>query len=132
MYLLIATASAQPAILQLYQPADLSLVAEQVQTVDCRLAQTLLADILRLLKSQGQSLESLKGLAVFAGPAAFTDLRASHAVANALAYSLSIPVVNGRGTNWQSRSLQKLQAGGGTQQITPHYGQLPTITQRRK
>ncbi|MBI3103933.1 tRNA (adenosine(37)-N6)-threonylcarbamoyltransferase complex dimerization subunit type 1 TsaB [Candidatus Daviesbacteria bacterium] len=58
-------------------------------------SQVLLPLILRLLKTVNCNLKTLKGIEVETGPGSFTGLRVGVSVANALAYSLNIPV-NGK------------------------------------
>ena len=94
MYLLIAAFADRRAELGL---ADGTAVrAERGWPVERDLARFLLPKIQELLAENGLKLADLGGLGVFAGPAAFTDLRIVHAVANALAYGLGIPVVKRR------------------------------------
>ena len=90
-----------------------------------QLATTLLAQTKNFLDSHQLAWQDLKGLAVFAGPAGFTDLRITHAVANTLAYSLQIPIVNAASDDWQSICCQKLQQGDNMQIVVPNYGRLP-------
>lgn len=58
-------------------------------------SQVLLPLILKLLKAKKINMEALEGIEVETGPGSFTGLRVGVAVANALGYSLKIPV-NGK------------------------------------
>ncbi|MBT7006880.1 tRNA (adenosine(37)-N6)-threonylcarbamoyltransferase complex dimerization subunit type 1 TsaB [Candidatus Falkowbacteria bacterium] len=58
-----------------------------------RQSELLLRTIKELLESQNKKLEDLKGLIVVSGPGAFSALRIGVTTANALAYSLDVPVV---------------------------------------
>ncbi|MDO8619235.1 MAG: tRNA (adenosine(37)-N6)-threonylcarbamoyltransferase complex dimerization subunit type 1 TsaB [Candidatus Daviesbacteria bacterium] len=58
-------------------------------------SQVLLPLILKLLKTENCELKTLQGIEVEIGPGSFTGLRVGVSVANALGYSLSIPV-NGK------------------------------------
>lgn len=58
-------------------------------------SQVLLPLIEKLLKSQKKSFKDLTGIEVETGPGSFTGLRVGVSVANALAFSLGIPV-NGK------------------------------------
>lgn len=58
-------------------------------------SQVLLPLILRLLKTANCKLEMLTGIEVKTGPGSFTGLRVGVSVANALGFSLGIPV-NGK------------------------------------
>lgn len=56
-------------------------------------SQELLPKINKLLESHKVKLSNLKAIAVFQGPGSYTGLRVGISVANALAWSLDIPVV---------------------------------------
>lgn len=56
-------------------------------------SQELLPKIDKLLKSNKVKLSNLKAIAVFQGPGSYTGLRVGISVANTLAWSLDIPVV---------------------------------------
>lgn len=58
-------------------------------------SQVLLPLIMRLLKTVNCNLSTLKGIEVEIGPGSFTGLRVGVSVANALGFSLGIPV-NGK------------------------------------
>lgn len=56
-------------------------------------SQELLPEIDKLLKRQKIKLSALKGVVVVKGPGSFTGLRVGVSIANALVWSLNIPVV---------------------------------------
>ncbi|EKD56762.1 MAG: hypothetical protein ACD_58C00096G0001 [uncultured bacterium] len=56
-------------------------------------SQELLPKIDKLLKSSKVDLSNLKAIAVFQGPGSYTGLRVGVSVANALSWSLNIPVI---------------------------------------
>lgn len=58
-------------------------------------SQVLLPLIIKLLRTTNYELRTLKGIEVETGPGSFTGLRVGVSVANALGYSLGIPV-NGK------------------------------------
>ena len=58
-------------------------------------SQVLLPLIMKLLKTENCKLKTLQGIEVETGPGSFTGLRVGVSVANALGYSLGIPV-NGK------------------------------------
>ncbi|MBI4028824.1 MAG: tRNA (adenosine(37)-N6)-threonylcarbamoyltransferase complex dimerization subunit type 1 TsaB [Candidatus Blackburnbacteria bacterium] len=60
-----------------------------------RKSQALLETISQVLASQGVALQEIESVGINLGPGSFTGLRVGVAVANALGYSLGIPV-NGR------------------------------------
>ena len=101
-------------------------------TVKRDLARFLLPRILEFLETNGLQLADLAGLGVFAGPASFTDLRITHAVANALAYGLGIPIVNAGDRNWRQSCRRMLAEGEDYKIIKPAYGRPAQITERKK
>lgn len=58
-------------------------------------SQVLLPLILKLLKTENCELKTLRGIEVETGPGSFTGLRVGVSIANALGFSLGIPV-NGK------------------------------------
>ncbi len=65
-------------------------------------SQVILPLIIRLLRTTNYSLQTLQGIEVETGPGSFTGLRVGVSVANALGFSLSIPV-NGKKSEVQLR-----------------------------
>ncbi len=61
------------------------------------LSSTLLVEIDKLLKRNKVKLKDLSGIAAYLGPGSYTGLRIGITTANALAYSLNIPIVGVRG-----------------------------------
>ena len=55
-------------------------------------SQVLLPLIIKLLRTNNSELQTLKGIKVETGPGSFTGIRVGVSVANALGYSLNIPV----------------------------------------
>lgn len=96
-----------------------------------RLAETLHQRIDELLSSQGIALHQLKGIVVYRGPGSFTGLRIGLSVANALAYSLRIPIVAETGT-WIETGIAKLQSGATDNIALPEYGSPAHITTQKK
>ena len=129
MYLLMSV-DAQKAYLALEDQHQ--IMASQSWLLEKKLAQTLLKNISDFLQTHQIDFSDLKGLGVFAGPAGFTDLRVIHVVANTLAYSLKIPVVNAGGASWQKKVVAKLQQGLNDKIIQPNYGKPASITRRLK
>jgi tRNA threonylcarbamoyladenosine biosynthesis protein TsaB len=81
---------------------------------------------------QDESLRDIQGIIVFEGPGSFTGLRISMSVANALAYSLGVPIVASSGDNWITEGLAQLQSGGNHRIAVPEYGAHANITTPRK
>ena len=102
--------------------------ARHAWQADRQLAATLLSEITQLLARQHTALSDLSGIVVFSGSGSFTGLRIGTTVANALAYSLGIPVVKTTDDDWLSSAesaLAKAQLG---QFVQPDYDRAPNIT----
>ncbi len=97
-----------------------------------QLAETIHAKLQDLLASQQKSFRDLSGIIVYQGPGSFTGLRIGTSVANALAYSLDIPVVAAAGKDWITQSVGQLSHAKPGNWVTPEYGVAPHITQPRK
>jgi tRNA threonylcarbamoyladenosine biosynthesis protein TsaB len=98
-----------------------------------QLAETIHLEITKLLEGQNSKLGDIKGLVVFKGPGSFTGLRIGLSVANALAYSLQIPIVSresiaGQREEWIAAGIAALEAGEDETVSLPDYGALPHIT----
>lgn len=123
MYLLIEANNLPEAALFLCRPDDGKIEAERRWPIKRDLADNLLLRITDFLKENRLDWPDLTGLGAFAGPAGFTDLRITHALANGLSYSLSLPVVNDGSKDWRRRCWQKLQKGLNQRIVKPDYGQ---------
>jgi tRNA threonylcarbamoyladenosine biosynthesis protein TsaB len=97
-----------------------------------QLAETIHTKIKELLDSNGKQISDLEAIACYQGPGSFTGLRIGLSVANALAYSLEIPIAGAVGEDWLSTSLLALKDGKGQKVITPEYGSPVNITQPRR
>jgi tRNA threonylcarbamoyladenosine biosynthesis protein TsaB len=93
------------------------------------LADELLGKITTLLRQHDLGLADLTGIVIFSGPGSFTSLRIGHAVANALADGLGIPVVGAAGEGWLSAAAKALQDAPVGRPALPVYGAEPNITQ---
>ena len=100
------------------------------------LAETIHKKIEEMLNKLSISLGDIKGLVVYKGPGSFTGLRIGLSVANALAYSLQVPIVTTNGKAWIEPGIKKLAAGhpstGGDKIAMPEYGAPVNITTPRK
>ena len=94
-----------------------------------QLAETIQRKIDELLRLQRRTLQDIEKVCVYRGPGSFTGLRIGISVANALAYSLQIPIAGAEGENWLKESLQSEPAPG---PIVPMYGFDPHITKQKK
>ncbi len=117
---------------KLYLYEDKKLVCQYFWQADRSLAETLNQSIERLLTSAGKSLADLDGIGIFSGPGSFTGLRIGHAVGNALAYALDLPIDSAGGKNWQQGVLTKLLSGKHETMVLPNYGRQARITKPRK
>ncbi len=115
------------AELYLLSPAG-SVQAKLHWHADRKLADELLPKVQELLASNNLQLEDLTGIGIFTGEGSFTGLRIGTTVANALAYSLSIPIVSGAGEDWQNDVVQKLMSGQNEHIVVPRYDRPANIT----
>ena len=95
------------------------------------LAETIHKKIDGLLKSQHKELKDLGGVVVFKGPGSFTGLRIGITVANALSYSLAVPIVATEDPSWLERGVTALQNGQNDRLALPEYGADPHITPQK-
>jgi tRNA threonylcarbamoyl adenosine modification protein YeaZ len=99
---------------------------------DRQLSDTIHDKIRELLDSNSRTIEDIEGVAVFSGPGSFTGLRIGAAVANALAFSLNIPIIGSTEENWIEKAATKLMAGDTSGVVVPVYGADPHTTKQRK
>ena len=96
------------------------------------LAETIHKQMKKMLDSLSISFDDVQGIVVYKGPGSFTGLRIGAAVANALAYSLKIPIVSTGGENWLNDGAQNLLAGQNDKLALPEYGHPANITKPKK
>ena len=94
------------------------------------LSEQILMKISSFLQDNGATLAGLTGIVIYSGPGSFTSLRIGHAVGNALADSLLIPVVGAAGEQWLPDALQALADTPPGRPALPHYGSEAHITRR--
>lgn len=100
---------------------------------DRKLAETIHQQIKEMLAKQSIDFNSIEGLVVYKGPGSFTGLRIGITVANALAYSISVPIVGVVATdNWIQFGIDRLISGQNDRSIIPEYGAEPNITSPKK
>jgi tRNA threonylcarbamoyladenosine biosynthesis protein TsaB len=97
-----------------------------------QLSSTIHIKLAGLLNKNKLVLADLGGIVVFQGPGSFTGLRIGISLANALAYSLNVPIIGTDGDNWQSHGILRLVNGDSMKQVMPKYGSEPHTTQPRK
>ncbi len=126
MILAIRTDRPQAELYLLDAQANVS--AQHIWQADRQLATTLLGEITQLITDQHLSFADLSGIIVFSGSGSFTGLRIGTTVANALAYSLGIPVAKTSGDAWLLESSSALAQAKLGQFVQPDYDRAPNIT----
>lgn len=86
------------------------------------LSQQLLNVIEDLCQKAGKKIEDIEGLVVYEGSGSYTGLRISISVANALGYSLNIPIAGASGEGWIKEGLVELSKGRIFTPLVPNYG----------
>lgn len=92
------------------------------------LSVTLNAKIDEILNKSGKSLKDIQGIVLYKGPGSFTGLRIGFSVANALSYSLVVPIVSSASQNWIQNAIKKLQDGDNEKIALPEYGSPANAT----
>lgn len=111
---------------------DSKLMAEHSWQAHRQLAESLHAQIKKLLEANNLELDDLEGVVVYKGPGSFTGLRIGISTANALAYGLNVPIVGKTGANWQEEGLGELKLGHKVQSVIPEYGSPAHVTTPKK
>lgn len=90
--------------------------------------------ISQMLELQKLELNDVGGLVVYTGPGSFTGLRIGISLANALSYSLEIPIAGVNGDDWITRGTQQILSGrhSSVRSIIPEYGQPAHTTDQKK
>ncbi len=95
-----------------------------------QLAETIHLKINELLSVYEKELNDIEGIVCYKGPGSFTGLRIGLSVANALAYSLQVPIVGIEGEDhWLERGLTDIKSGKNDEAVLPAYGSPVHITQ---
>lgn len=97
-----------------------------------KLAETIHIKLKTLLEKQSKQLTDITGIVVYKGPGSFTGLRIGMSVANALAYSLDVPVTSTSGNDWVTDGLEKIYQTPKGSFVVPEYGAAPHTTAQRK
>ena len=128
MILAIQTADATTH-LALYDPSNPTGPKSEISWESGRqLADQLLGRIYELMADQPEPGRTLSGIVIFSGAGSFTSLRIGHTVANALADSLSIPIVGAVGDNWAQQAIEALASAPIGHFALPHYGAEANVT----
>lgn len=99
---------------------------------DRTLAKGLLKFIDSSLNNNDKTWSDISAIGVFEGPGSFTGLRIGMTVLNTIADTLSVPIVGGRGKDWQDRVLDKLNSSVNEKVVLPYYGSEAKITLPKK
>lgn len=97
-----------------------------------QLAETIHQKLDDLLRVQGRTLYGVEGIVVYRGPGSFTGLRIGMSVANALAYSLDVPITATGGGDWILEGLEAIRENPSKMPVMPEYGGTINITKPRK
>lgn len=118
MILYINTTSLENLQLSLEEPKS-GFKAEKSIAINYNQAEKLLPELAKLLKQNKLKLTDINKIIVFNNKGSFTSLRIGIATANALAYSLGIPVEDNFG---QSLTIEDINI------VEPKYEQEPNIS----
>jgi len=99
---------------------------------DRNLASGLLRFLDEKLKSINKSWSDINAIGVFKGPGSFTGLRIGLTVINTIADAQNIPIVGGRGDNWQDEVISKIKSNINEKIVLPYYGSEAHITVSKK
>ncbi|MFA6534088.1 MAG: tRNA (adenosine(37)-N6)-threonylcarbamoyltransferase complex dimerization subunit type 1 TsaB [Patescibacteria group bacterium] len=133
MYLLINTTVNDHLLLGLAD-AKGRVVSWQGKEVGREQAEKLLPFLDQLLRAQKLKLKNLKGIIVVAGPGGFSSVRLGLALANTLGYSLKIPVIGLKSSQFPDleslfqAGIKKLIGKKSFAFVQPFYGAPPRIT----
>lgn len=111
---------------------DQTQVAYIVWEAHRALAETIHTKVQELLVANQLRLQNLEAIVIYKGPGSFTGLRIGHAVANALASGLDIPIVGATGDDWIRDGIIALPQYSEQRSVSPEYGAAPHITQQKK
>ena len=113
---------------ELYLYEQNNLVAKEVWEAHRELADTLLNKIREILENNNLKNENVTGIIMHTGEGSFTGLRIGTTVANAMAYSLNIPMVSSEGNDWIKTGLESLKTAKVGELVVPKYNAEPNIT----
>lgn len=130
MYILTIRTDKPEAEIGLYE--NNTQIAYETWQAHRQLAETLHTQIRKLLEGQNISIHNIGGLALYKGPGSFTGLRIGASVADALAYSLDIPIIGVTGDGWQAEGIKRLLSGEDDQVVQLEYGAPVHVTAQKK
>lgn len=97
-----------------------------------QLSEQIFVKLEELLRQAHLNWSDISGIVCFKGPGSFTGLRIGVSVGNALADSLSCPIVASLGDDWIVEGIGRLEAGENETIALPQYGRDARITKPRK
>lgn len=95
---------------------------------DRELAKKLLSFLNEKLRDNKKNWSDISAIGVFEGPGSFTGLRIGIVVMNTIADAQNIPIVGGRGDDWQDEAIAKINDNENEKIIMPFYGREARIT----
>lgn len=104
----------------------------KVWTAHRELSQQLLQVIEEVCEQAKMGLDEVTAIVVYEGPGSYTGLRIGVSVANALSYSLKVPVVGSSDEEWQINGIKLLNHVKYYNSVTPVYGQDAYTTKPKK
>jgi len=107
-------------------------IAYEIWEAHRQLAETLHKKIEEILHAAQKDWKDVAGIVVYEGPGSFTGLRIGIATANAIAYSLDVPIVAMQTDDWAAKGIERLMAGERDEIALPFYGQDAHITPPKK
>ncbi len=114
---------------ELYLFDDSKKIAEIKWEAHRELADTLLSKIKEILVNNNITDNEITGIIMHTGEGSFTGLRIGTTVANAISYSLGVPIVATEGDNWISEGLGKITSSKPGDLVVPKYNAEPNISQ---
>ena len=114
---------------ELYLFNDGKKIAEIKWEAHRELADTLLSKIKEILVNNNVADNEITGIIMHTGEGSFTGLRIGTTVANAMSYSLGVPIVATEGDNWISEGLGKITSSKPGNLVVPKYNAEPNISQ---
>ena len=107
---------------------DTKIVMSRRWRAHRELSDTLHSELAKLLETLHMHQDDISNVVAYQGPGSFTGLRIGLATANALAYSLHVPIVGASGDGWIVNGLNQLSTSEPGKYVQPVYGANPHTT----
>ena len=137
MYLYINTSFYEKIILALLNNKGEVLKLKKIKAV-YQQSEKLLKEIDKIIVGTGRDLSKINGIIVVIGPGSFTALRIGITTANAMAWSLNIPILgieNKGGLDDKvliDKNFKRILNKDKFRQVLPKYGREPNVTVNNK